>query len=335
MSSREERHRVVLLTVVGLAGLVLVFLLAPYRGYAGAEVIVNIPQGASASQVAALLGNAGLIRSPAMFRWVVRLRGSAGRLQAGEYRFAEPAGPLAVHGRLVRGGVLLHRITLPEGLRMEEIFDLLVDAGLGDREKLREAAVDPGLRELSGSGAPDLEGYLYPDTYQFPRALSARDTLRRMVLQFLQVVGPAERARAAELGLSVHELVTLASLVEEETGAPEERAMVASVFHNRLRRRMPLQCDPTVIYALIRAGDYGGRLTRRGLAVDSPYNTYLHRGLPPGPISSPGAESIRAVLQPAETGYLYFVSRNDGTHKFSARLQEHERAVDEYQRRRR
>ena len=189
-----------------------------------------------------------------------------------------------------------------------------------------------GIQDLDPQ-ADDLEGYLFPDTYQFPAGLPEVEMLGEMVARFREVFGPVERARAAELDLSVREVITLASLVEEETAEPEERSVVSSVFHNRLARGMLMQCDPTVIYALRREGIYEGRLTRSNLRFDSPYNTYLYPGLPPGPIASPGGEAIQAALRPSDTEFLFFVSMNDGTHHFSTNLGDHRRAVNRYQRR--
>ena len=307
----------------------------PYQGFPGDAVVMRIAPGASAADVAGRVADSGVIRSPALFRWLVRLSRTATQLQAGEYRFAGASSALAVHRQLLDGDVLLHRVTVPEGLWIREVVELLAEAGLGELDALRQAAADPTLVRDLDPAAEDLEGYLFPDTYQIPRGMPADELLGRMVGRFREVFGPAERARAAEIGLTVREAVTLASLVEEETAEPGERPLVASVFHNRLRRRMLLQCDPTVIYALERHGRYPGKLTRNGLKFDSPYNTYLYPGLPPGPIANPGAEALQATLHPSETDFLYFVSRNDGSHQFSRRFQEHLRAVNRFQRSRR
>jgi peptidoglycan lytic transglycosylase G len=330
------KRRILLLSTAGLAMLVatwLVLSLRPYRGYEGEERIVEVPQGAGGGVVASRLADAGVIRSPGFFRLLVRVTGAAGRLHAGEYRFAGPLSPLAVRHRLVSGDVLLHPVTIPEGLRMDQVFEILVLAGFGVLDEFREVAGDGKLIHDLDPDASDLEGYLYPDTYRLPRTIPEADIIRGMVERFRSVYGPEEHERARELDLSLREVVTLASLVEKEAGEVEERPLVSSVFHNRLRRGMLLQCDPTVIFALIREDAYPGRLTRAGLEFDSPYNTYLYPGLPPGPIASPGYESLQAVLHPAESDYLYFVSMNTGRHHFSESLDEHRRAVNRYQRR--
>lgn len=303
-----------------------------FQGYAGKHVVVVIPQGAGAYRVAGALQEVGVVRSQAVFNLLLQLSGSTGSLHAGEYRFEGPMTPMAVRRRLVEGKVLLHAVTVPEGLRAAQIFELFIRRGLGTHEGFERAWRRVGLLQGLDDEAEDLEGYLYPDTYHLERFLPEEEILEGMVKRFLTEFGERERQRARELGLSVRQVVTLASMVERETSLPEERGLVSSVFHNRLRRGMLLQCDPTVIYGLLRSGQYPGRLTRKGLQFDSPYNTYLHRGLPPGPIASPGRESLLATLQPADSDYLYFVSMNTGRHHFSLNLGEHRRAVSRYQR---
>ncbi|MGD8376136.1 MAG: endolytic transglycosylase MltG [Acidobacteriota bacterium] len=319
---------ILLASGVGLLG----SLLVPYAAFPGREVTLEIQPGASAADVGQRLAELGVIRSPWVFRAWVRVSGTARRLQAGEYRFHRPASTLAVHRMLLAGQVVLHRVTVPEGLRIPEVVEVIAEAGFAEASSLQLAAADPRPIADLDPDAEDLEGYLFPDTYQFARGTSAGAIVASMVQRFRQELGPREIRQAARVGLTIREVVTLASLIEEETAVPEERPLVASVFHNRLDRGMLLQCDPTVIYGLRRDGLYRGRLTRAGLRHDSPYNTYLHPGLPPGPIASPGADSLRAALFPAETRLLYFVSRNDGTHQFSEDLDAHRRAVQRYQR---
>ncbi len=303
-----------------------------YKGYSGSHVIVVVPQGAGAHSVAGALHEVGVIRSRTFFNLLLRVSGSTAALHAGEYRFEGLLTPMAVHRILVAGDVLLHRVTVPEGLRAEQIFDLLVSRGLGTREGFERAWRRVDLLQGLDEEAGDLEGYLYPDTYHVPRFLPEEEILQEMVKRFVAKFGERERRRARAMGLTVRQVITLASMVERETSLPDERSLISAVFQNRLRRGMMLQCDPTVIYALQRSGRYEGRLTRKGLRFDSPYNTYLHRGLPPGPIASPGMESIQATLHPADSDYLYFVSMNTGRHHFSRSLDEHTRAVSRYQR---
>jgi UPF0755 protein len=211
---------------------------------------------------------------------------------------------------------------------MAAIFE---EKGFGPASEFIAAASKPGPIRALDPRAPDLEGYLFPDTYTLPRRTTAEELVARMVARFEKALTPETRQLAASRGLSVRELVTLASLVEKETARAEERPLVAAVYANRLKVGMGMQCDPTVIYALERAGRYTGNLTRADLQFDSPYNTYRYAGLPPGPIAAPGQASLEAAANPATVPYLYFVSRNDGSHAFATTLDEHNRNVQEYQ----
>jgi UPF0755 protein len=292
-----------------------------------------IPAGASAEAIARQLHELGLVRHPFVFRVLARVRGKGAQLKAGEYALS---GPLSLEGildALSRGDVVRRDLTIPEGRSLDEIATLVAAEGLG-LEAFLEAARDPApVRDLDPAAA-DLEGYLFPDTYDVPQAPEApRALVRRMAQRFRDVIGP-ELGRIAERGLTVREVVTLASIVELETASAPERPRIAAVFLNRLEKGMPLQTDPSIIYALKKAGRWDGNIRKRDFDIVSPYNTYRRPGLPPGPLGSPGREAIRAVLEPAETKELYFVSRNDGTHEFSTTLVEHNRAVDRYQRRR-
>jgi UPF0755 protein len=303
----------------------------PYKGYAGEEQFVDIPPGSGPGAIGRRLADAGVIRDLLTFRIEVLRSGEGRRLQAGEYRFDRPMTPKEVVGKLARGDVYLLPITFREGLTMHEMAALYESRGFGQAGEFTAAASDAqAIRELDPV-ARNLEGYLFPDTYNMPRHSTAGQLVARMVTAFQKELTPELRAKADAHGLSVHELVTLASIVEKETGKPEERPLVAAVYANRLRIGMGLQCDPTVIYALQRVNRYTGNLTREDLQFDSPYNTYRYRGLPPGPIAAPGRASLEAAADPADVPYLYFVSRGDGTHVFAATLEEHNRNVYEYQ----
>ncbi len=306
----------------------------PYRGFAGDEVFVELPAGSSVSAIASRLADAGVVQDALTFRLAARLSGQERRLQAGEYRFAESAAPLDVVDRIARGDVFVMPVTFREGLTIREMADVFAASGLGAAGDFLAAAARTELVADLDPRADDLEGYLFPSTYTLARRTTADQLVRAMVAEFERAYGRL-RAEADARGLNARQLVTLASIVERETGAPEERPMVAAVFLNRLRIGMPLQTDPTVIYAMMRAGRWNGNITRADLQMDHPYNTYRNYGLPPGPIAAPGRASLEAVLNPADVPYLYFVSRNDGTHVFSSTLTEHNRAVDEWQRRRR
>jgi UPF0755 protein len=323
----------VLLICVGAGGAVWFYrsLGQPYRGFSEAEVFVDIPPGSSTASMAKSLTGAGVVPNALAFRAAVWVRKAGRRLQAGEYRFDRAATPVEVVDRIARGDVYLRTITLREGLTIREMAALFEEKAFGPADAFLRAAASPARIRALDPQAPDLEGYLFPNTYALPRRATADTLVDRMVAEFEKALSPELRAQATARGLSVRELVTLASIVEKETGASQERPLVAAVYTNRLRVGMGLQCDPTVIYALERAGRYDGNLRRTDLSIDSPYNTYRYPGLPPGPIAAPGLASIQAAAAPANVPYLYFVSRNDGSHVFAATLDEHNRNVRQYQ----
>ena len=303
----------------------------PFQGYPGGEIFFTVSPGDPSSAIAGALEGKGIIMERRLFLTALSLRGETERLKAGEYRFAEPASMLEVIDRLVAGDVYHLSVTIPEGLSLLETAALLSESGLGDAEEFQQAFSSAELVASADPVAVELEGYLFPDTYQFPRQPPPEDVARAMVSRFLEVFGETRREKANELGLDIREVVTFASMVEKETGLAEERPLIASVFWNRLDRRMALASDPTIIYALKRQGVFDGNLRRADLKLDSPYNTYLVGGLPPGPIASPGQHAIDAVLYPNQSPYLYFVSKNDGSHHFSTTLREHSAAVRKYQ----
>jgi UPF0755 protein len=302
----------------------------PYKAFR-AEQFVDVPPGLGTRAIGRLLVDAGVIEDLATWRLAVWHSGQATSLKAGEYRFTEAATPMDVVARLARGDVYLRSVTFPEGLTIRQMAAIYQDSGLGAARDFVAAAGDEGLVAGDDPAARNLEGYLFPDTYALPRRASARDLVERMVRRFNVVMNDELRALVGARGLGLREAVTLASLVEKETASPAERPIVAAVYLNRLREGIGLQCDPTVIYALELRGRFNGNLTRADLAVDSPYNTYRYRGLPPGPIAAPGRSSLEAVAHPAEVDHLYFVSRNDGTHAFASTLAEHNRNVQKYQ----
>ena len=304
---------------------------APLRAADAAPQPLVVPEGASAEAIGRQLRELGLVRHALIFRAVVTARGAEGKLRAGEYSLQGPLTLDQIVDMLVRGDVERREITFPEGKTVEDMALVVTAHGLDGVAFLKLARDPSPIRDLDPQAA-DLEGYLFPDTYDVARAPGAILGLSaRMVRRFRDVVTP-ELPLLAEHNLSVRQLVTLASVVEMETAQAEERPRIAAVFLNRLKKGMPLQTDPTVIYAMRRAGSWDGNIRKRDLSIVSPYNTYVHAGLPPGPIASPGRASLQAVLHPAPVKDLYFVSRNDGTHQFSETLAEHERAVDRYQR---
>jgi UPF0755 protein len=302
-----------------------------YRGYEAAEVYVEIPPGSGTAGIGRRLIDAGVVRDALTWRLALLESGAARTLKAGEYRFAGAITPREVVSMLARGEIVVHSITFREGLSIREMARHFEQRGFGTSRDFETAAKDASLVADWDAGAPDLEGYLFPETYALTRRTDAAALVRQMVARFDRVFPAQARAAATASGRSVREIVTLASLVEKETARDDERALVAAVYRNRLKIGMGLQCDPTVIYALQKAGRYDGNLTRENMQIDSPYNTYRYAGLPPGPIASPGRASIEAALNPAEAGYLYFVSRNDGSHVFSNTYEEHARRVRDFQ----
>ena len=321
----------VVLAAAGGAFLVYSRTVEPYRGYSDPVQYVDVPAGSGTRAIGDRLIAAGVVRDVATFRMALWLSGSARRLQAGEYRFDHPMTSVDVVEKIARGDVDAVMVTFPEGLTIAEMSKIFEARGLGPAADFVSAAADVSLVGALDPVATDLEGYLFPDTYPVPHRQAASRLVHQMLQRFEKVAGADLRAQAEGRGLSVRQWVTLASIVEKETARPDERPTVAAVYANRLRIDMPLQCDPTVIYALMRAHTYTGNITREDLGVDSPYNTYRYRGLPPGPIASPGKESLQAAVHPADVTYLYFVSRNDGSHEFARTLDEHNRNVHRFQ----
>jgi len=295
-------------------------------------VIVDLPRGMDAGTMLGRLHDAGVIRDPRVIRaWLV-LRGGGDSLKAGEYSFREPLSALEVVDKLSRGEVLLHPVTLPEGLDLAEIAARLAAAGFGDATELVAAFRNTGgIREIDPE-AEDLEGYLFPDTYRLPRGETPERIARTLVERFKKATGPDYGEQAQAAGLTLREAVILASMIEKETALPEERWRISRVFHNRLTGGIRLQCDPTVIYALKREKKEVGRLTYADLEFDSPWNTYRVYGLPPGPICSPGLDSLDAAVHPGEGTDLYFVASPEGGHRFSSNLQAHLEAVRQWRR---
>jgi len=331
-----KRFSIVLFLLLLLAGGVAAWVYLgvdrPYKGYDAPEQFVEIPQGAGPVGIARRLVAAGVVRDETTFRVAVWLSGTGRHLQAGEYRFDHPVSAREVVSKIARGEVYVRPITFPEGLTIKQMSDLYQEKAFGTAADFLKAAHKVSLINALDPDATDLEGYLFPDTYTLPRKATADQLVARMVASFEKALTPELRDAASARGLSLRRFVTLASIVEKETGAKEERPLVAAVYANRLKIGMGLQCDPTVVYALERAGRYNGNLTREDLQFDSPYNTYRYAGLPPGPIASPGRASFEAAAHPAAAPYLYFVSKNDGTHAFATTLDEHNRNVEIYQR---
>jgi len=301
----------------------------PAQEHPPSKVIV-IPDGSTFQYVASLLEREGLIKSRTVFVLLGKSQSADRKVHAGEYELNPGMTPAEILSKLLNGQVLLHPLTIPEGLTIAQIADVASEQGLTDPAEFLRLANDRAFIASLGIKAETLEGYLYPNTYKFPRPIKARELLEAMVEQLRQVVGPDLLARMQELKMTMHEVLTLASVIEKETGSGGERPEISAVFHNRLKKHIPLQSDPTVIYGL---PAFDGNLHKKDLSSPSPYNTYRVQGLPPGPIANPGIQAIRATLYPSDSHSLYFVSRNDGTHQFSATLIEHNKAVEKYQKR--
>ncbi len=287
-----------------------------------------VEPGQSFRSITADLQEKGLLKHPLKFRIIAGYQNVTTKIKAGEYRLSGTMSPTRILEHLSKGKVYMHRVTVPEGWNLREIARKMDKAGLCKKADFIHIATDPDFASKMGIAGQTVEGYLFPETYFFEKSVSAKDIISAMISRFNSVFSDSWKDRASELGFSVHETVTLASIIEKETGVAEERRIISSVFHNRLEKRMRLASDPTVIYGL---GDFDGNLTRKDLKTKTPYNTYTNHGLPPGPIANPGRASLEAALYPADTDYLYFVARPDNTHHFSKTLAEHNRAVRKYQ----
>ena len=291
-------------------------------------MVFTVSPGDSFRSITRHLVDAGLVYSPFKFRLLARFNGHDKRIKTGEYRLTPSQSPGEILAMLVDGKVVLYRLTIPEGYNLIQIAHAVAAAGLAGTDDFLREAKNPKLIQSLSIAAPALEGYLFPDTYYFPRTVTPSTIIRTMVRRLNTVFTPKWKAAAKEEGWTVHQVLTLASIIEKETGDPAERELISSVFHNRLKKGMRLESDPTVIYGI---PDFDGNLTRKHLRTPGPYNTYLNSGLPPGPIASPGAAAIKAALFPAKTRYLFFVARKDGTHQFSTHYAAHQQAVRKYQ----
>lgn len=313
---------------IGIVSAVIVWVILPVSSDPDASnVLVDVEAGLTAREIAGLIAESGLVKDADLFLILLRLTGTDKTLQAGHYLLNPRMNAFEIIEALQRGRAKTIPVTIPEGFDLKQIGARLAREGLIDYERFMELAQDAAL--VFGDNVPvdipipSLEGYLFPDTYYFSKGQTEEDIIGQMVARFVEVVLPLVQGHESDTNLSMHEIVTLASIVEREVMVDYERPIVASVYLNRLAINMPLQADPTVRYVMT---EERSRVLYRDLEIDSPYNTYKYNGLPPGPIASPGLASIIAVLEPAETDYLFFVSRGDGTHQFSRTFNEHVRA---------
>jgi UPF0755 protein len=297
------------------------------------ERTISIEQGTGTQAIIAKLNEADIVRHPTALRVYLLLTGQGGKLKAGDYRFDSPISPLEAIEKIQRGEVTFERVTIPEGFNRFEIAERLAsETHKATAKEFLRLMSDVSLIEQIAPRARNLEGYLFPDTYNYTASTTPEELIRAMVNRFNEVLSPEWRTQASQRGLTIHQAVTLASIIEEEARMADERPRIASVFFNRLKKDMPLASDPTFIYAAMLDSDYDGNPNNpRHRRRDSLYNTYIYSGLPPGPIASPGRASLQAALFPEETDYLYFVvSGTEGRHRFSRTAAEHEIAVQAY-----
>jgi len=289
--------------------------------------VVRILPGTGFLKVVDKLQQAGLVRNPPFFYLLILTKGAARHLRAGEYEFSGNMTPLAMVNKLSRGDIKLCKVTIPEDLNLKEIAAHLADLHLVDEKRFLALTTDKTFLRSLGIEGDSAEGYLYPDTYFFDSVISPGQIIRRMADQFRREVTPEMSDRVRQMGMTMNEFVTLASLIGKETGYSAEKPIIAAVFYNRLQKGMRLQSDPTAVYHM---APFEGKITRRHLLFPTPYNTYRNEGLPPGPIANPGKDSLQAALHPAKVDYLYFVSNCNGSHQFSTTLKEHNQAVVRY-----
>ena len=293
--------------------------------------IVIIHNGQKFSSTCKMLHKAGIILKPETFKFFARFKGYDKKIKAGEYLLSPAMTPEKILSILVGGRIHLYKLTIPEGYNIWQTASAVEKAELCTKESFIKSATDISMVHGMGINAETFEGYLFPDTYYFPKDAGPEKIISTMVSHFNTVFTSPLREKAKETGLTLHQAVTLASIIEKETGAASERAVISSVFHNRLKKRMRLESDPTVIYGI---KNFNGNITRKDLVKITPYNTYKIKGLPAGPIANPGIEAIKAALYPADTRFIYFVSKKNGTHHFSTNIKEHNKAVRKYQMRR-
>lgn len=290
--------------------------------------IFSIHTGQNIHTIAEQLHHLHIIQNPSKFKMLSRIKGFSNKLKTGEYELSPSMTPNEILDIIVSGKSMLYRVTIPEGCNLHQVSMIIEKSELISCGKFYQTATDPKLTREMGIPAETFEGYLFPDTYLFPKKTTPKIIIATMLNRFKEIVTEDWKKQANQLGFSIHEIVIIASMIEKETGSSYERPIISSVFHNRLQKGMRLESDPTVIYAI---QDFDGNLTREHLQTQTPYNTYKILGLPIGPISNPGKKSLEAALYPSDTDYLFFVSKRDATHQFSNTLDEHNRAVKIFQ----
>lgn len=328
---RKRKTLAVIAAVVLLAGLISYRYAHTPVNPSTAETTVNIPKGSGFLRITEILDDAGLVQNRPFF-WALALFKKANRhIRAGEYELSGAMSPSDILDKLVRGAIKDYKVTLPEDITAGEVAQRLASFKLINEKEFMRLARDRLFLASLGIEADSIEGYLFPNTYLLDRSMTTREIIEIIVGQFHKRVTPEMIKRAAEIGLTVPQWVTLASMIGKESGNDEEKPLISAVFHNRLKLGMKLQSDPTAVYHLGQNGNPVNKVRREHLRADTPHNTYIISGLPPGPIANPGIDSLKAALWPAKVDYLYFVAKNDGGHLFSTNLAAHNRAVLKYQ----
>jgi len=288
---------------------------------------IEIPRGATFRQAVEILSKEGLVRDKNLFLFLGRINGMERKIKAGYYSIQGPLSPLTIFRLLKKGQIFEYEITIVEGDALREIAEKLSERNIISKEDFRKLSTDKEFISYHQIDAPTLEGYLFPDTYRIPKGMDPKEAIGMMIVRMREKYSGELKARTSEIGLSEREVLTLASIIEKEAEADNERPLISAVYHNRLKKGIPLQADPTCIYGIKSSGE---KITEKDVRRKTPYNTYIIKGLPPGPIASPGIKSITAALYPAKVPYMFFVSNNDGTHRFSVTPEEHEVAVEIY-----
>lgn len=332
-----KRYLIIIGIAIAAFIIIAYFYLNTSHSYPFKSKIITIKEGTSFSQATNILYKEKLISQPKLFILGAKIKGITNKIKAGEYEIKSPISVNGIYNILISGKSITYSVTIPEGYNIFEIAQALIQAEIiKDKNKFLNQCFNVNLIKSLKIRNVSVEGYLYPETYKFTKGVSAQDIIKAMVSEFFTRIDPTYLKRAKQMGFTLNKLVTLASIIEKETSVPIERPLISSVFQNRLRINMRLENDPTIIYGILSKtrGEFDGNIRRKDIRAYTPYNTYVIRGIPPGPIASPSIDAIHATLYPEKTKYLYFVSRNDGTHKFSRTYKEHAKAVRLYQLRR-
>ena len=332
MKNRLFLYTASILVLILIISSILFYYLLFIDSYCEETALIEIPKGASLRKISGILQENDLIRNKTLFLVSAYLNGNANSLKAGEYEIPANSSLESIINKFAKGDVYLRQVTIPEGKSIRETAEILDKNGFVDKSEFIKLSTDSEFaKKLTGKKIPTLEGYLYPDTYSFPKSMNAEDIVTAMVNNFKNIY--ENLSNENNIRLSDHQVVILASMIEKETGAESEREDISAVFHNRLKKGMRLECDPTVIYGM--GESYNGNIRKKDLLTKTPYNTYQIYGLPAGPIANPGKDSLNAALNPSDVKYLFFVSKGDGSHYFSTNYRSHVNAVNKYIRNRR